>query len=128
MGDLSRNFSRDEFACKCGCGYSAISPKLIDLLQTIRGYIGVPMTILSGCRCEEHNKDVGGVEFSQHLYGRAADIYTPMGAQPFFEAVKKLYKMGAIPTLGHAQLYLRQNFVHLDVRANKTRTIREWRG
>jgi uncharacterized protein YcbK (DUF882 family) len=128
MGDLSRHFSRHEFACKCGCGFNAVSPKLIDLLQTIRGYIGVPMTVTSGCRCEEHNAYVGGVRDSQHLYGRAADIYTPIGAQAFFEAVKKLYRMGAIPTLGHAQLYLKQNFVHLDVRVNKTKTVRAWKG
>jgi uncharacterized protein YcbK (DUF882 family) len=86
------------------------------------------MTVLSGCRCEDHNRAVGGVENSQHVYGRAADIYVPMGAAEFFRVIEKLYKMGAIPALGHAQLYLRQNFVHLDVRANKTKTVRAWKG
>ena len=128
MGDLSKNFSRHEFACKCECGFSAISQKLVDMLQTIRSYTGQPMRVTSGCRCPEHNAEVGGVRYSQHQYGRDADIVSPLGADAFFEAVKKLYKMGAIPALGHAQLYQKQNFVHLDVRANKTRTIREWRG
>lgn len=74
MGDLSENFSRHEFACKCGCGFDTVDADLLDLLQRIRSHFGEPITITSACRCPERNKKVGGAANSQHLYGRAADI------------------------------------------------------
>lgn len=39
-----------------------------------RGFDGKPVTILSGWRCPELNKAVGGAEDSQHMKGEAADI------------------------------------------------------
>ena len=36
MGDLTDNFSRSEFACKCGCGADAISLDLVERLQLLR--------------------------------------------------------------------------------------------
>ena len=73
MGDISKHFSRSEFACKCGCGFDTVDVELIENLQAIRSALG-PVTITSGCRCFEYNKKVGGSANSQHLYGRAADI------------------------------------------------------
>lgn len=43
------------------------------ILQPLRNYIGVPVTITSGYRSAEVNKAVGGVPSSQHLTGCAAD-------------------------------------------------------
>jgi len=74
MGDLSEHFSRKEFACQCGCGSDQISAELISKLEMTRLMYGKPMKISSGIRCEGHNKDVGGVENSTHIYGWAADI------------------------------------------------------
>ena len=45
MGDLSANFNRAEFACKCGCGFDTVDAKLIDYVQQIREYFAVPITI-----------------------------------------------------------------------------------
>jgi len=50
MGDLSKNFSRYEVQCSCGCGASWVSPKLIEKLQHVRDVVGKPMTITSGVR------------------------------------------------------------------------------
>ena len=76
MAKISENFDSSEFKCKC-CGElpkGGMNHKLIDLLQTIRENIGASITIMSGYRCEAHNKKVGGVKNSQHCLGTAADI------------------------------------------------------
>lgn len=78
MGDLSQHFSRSEFACHCGCGFGLggkdVSAELVRILELIRARFDTPITILSGCRCKQHNRKVGGAPYSQHLRGRAADI------------------------------------------------------
>lgn len=83
MGDLSDDFSRSEFACKCGCGFDTVDYILVEYLQSIRDYFGARVTITSGCRCVDYNE---GVQIenvpryipysstSTHIYGRAADI------------------------------------------------------
>lgn len=68
------NFTRDEFACKCGCGYNTIDYELLEVLEDVRAYFGNPVYINSGCRCISHNHIVGGSTHSQHLYGRAVDF------------------------------------------------------
>ncbi len=74
MGDISKHFNRSEFACKCGCGFSTVDVKLLEILETVRTYFGKPVTINSACRCEEHNAKVGGAKGSKHKLGIAADI------------------------------------------------------
>jgi len=77
MGDLSKNFSRKEFECKCGCGFSTVDPTLVIFLQKVRNDIKRPIIILSGCRCPDYNLLVGGTPNSFHTQGKAADIYSP---------------------------------------------------
>lgn len=75
MGDLSPNFDRSEFRCKCGaCRCDTVDAALLDVLEDVRQYFNAPVKINSGHRCKEHNRAVGGSVNSQHLYGRAADI------------------------------------------------------
>ena len=74
MGDISAHFNRSEFACRCGCGFDTVDTVLLEKLEIIRNHFDVPIKINSGCRCEAHNKAVGGSKNSKHLYGRAADI------------------------------------------------------
>ncbi len=75
MGDLSKNFSRREFACKCGCGYDDISPRVVEALQKIRDRFGRPVKVHSGCRCQKHNRSLKAASpYSRHLIGLAADI------------------------------------------------------
>ena len=80
---LTEHFYRDEFACRCGCGFDTVDTELVKFLQASRDHFGKPHTIISGCRCPEYNsrKEVGGKENSQHLYGRAAD-YVVEGVSP----------------------------------------------
>jgi uncharacterized protein YcbK (DUF882 family) len=72
--NLSRNFSREEFACKCGCGFDTVDVELLSILQRVRDHFAVPVTITSGCRCPTHNRAVNGAPDSWHMKGRAADI------------------------------------------------------
>ena len=74
MGDISEHFNRSEFACKCGCGFDTVDIELLEILETIRHRFMRPVKINSGCRCQSHNKIVGGTADSQHTKGRAADF------------------------------------------------------
>ena len=47
------------------------------ILQPLRDFFGVPITISSGYRCAALNKAVGGSSSSQHMTGEAADIQIP---------------------------------------------------
>lgn len=74
MGDLSKHFSRHEFACPCGCGFDTVDAELLDVLERARAAFARPIIITSGARCHSHNLVVGGQLDSQHLVGKAADI------------------------------------------------------
>lgn len=70
------HFSKDEFTCKCGCGLNNIDKRLVQILEDIRYYFGgKPIIITSGTRCDKHNAEVGGVQGSRHLIGKAVDFY-----------------------------------------------------
>lgn len=77
MGDLTHNFSRHEFACKCGCGFDDVDDNLVIVLQLIRETANMPIYILSGCRCPPHNIAVRGMIDSYHKSGKAADWRIP---------------------------------------------------
>lgn len=67
-------FTRDEMACKCGCGFNTVDYELATVLDDVREHFGRPTTINSGCRCETHNTNVGGAAKSVHKTGQAADF------------------------------------------------------
>lgn len=83
MGDLTRNISKSEFACQCGCGVEIANYELVNVLQemcfhfaTKLGVQKVVFYINSGCRCVDHNKAEGGSSGSRHTYPHfdAADV------------------------------------------------------
>lgn len=78
-------FTREEFRCQCKgkyCNGFPVEPqeKLVRTVNEIRKRLGVPVTIVesggSGVRCEIHNRNVGGVENSDHKTGNAADLHS----------------------------------------------------
>ena len=125
MAHNTKNFKVAEFACK-HCGQNLIDQRVIDMAQTIRDALGVPVRINSGYRCEIHNKNVGGVQKkfnkngklitkgSNHIYGLAADLSCSLGAVKMFDTVKKLHADGKLPDLDYCILYNRKNFIHID--------------
>ena len=105
MAKDTTNFKVSEFSCKCGCGFNIIDQRVLNIAQTIRDALGVPVKVNSGCRCEKHNKNVGGVNGSKHIKGLAADLSCSLGAAKMFETVKKLQSEGKLPDLDYCIRY-----------------------
>lgn len=116
--NLSANFKVKEFACNDGSDVVFVSPALVDVLQNIRNHFGKSVIINSGYRTVTYNKKVGGATYSQHLYGTAADIRIS-GVSPKQIAQ---YAETLLPNTGGIGIY--KNFVHVDVRKNRSR----WNG
>ena len=116
MGDISRNFSRKEFACKgidC-CEQSApVHPDLVEGLQQLRDLAGVALRVNSGFRCNKHNRKIDGSQESFHTLGMAADIaceeLTPRQIAALAERID-VFCQGGIG------VYV--SWVHVDVRKN----------
>lgn len=115
---LSTNFRVKEFACTDGSDPIFIDSDLVNILQKIRNHFGKSVTITSAYRTPGKNKAVGGQTYSQHLYGRAADIKVK-GVAPKTVAAyaeKLLVNKGGIGTYS--------TFTHIDTRTTKAR----WKG
>ena len=70
---LSKNFTREEFKCPCGCTRQMVDSELVEKMQAVREKLGKPIKITSGYRCIPHNAAVKGSSGSKHRYGMAAD-------------------------------------------------------
>lgn len=90
----------------------------MEVLQKIRTHFGRAVTITSAYRTPTHNKSVGGTTYSQHQYGKAADIKIA-GVSPKKVAA---YAETLLPRSGGIGIY--NTFTHIDVRATKSR----WNG
>jgi len=115
MGDLSKNFSRYEFACqgKNCCRHSApVHPDLIIALQQLCDKLGRSLKINSGFRCNKHNLEEGGEPGSYHTLAMAADVACPKGLsiQDFLAAAE------SIPLFRQGGIGVYPNRLHLDVR------------
>lgn len=73
-----QNFTEAEFACKCKTycnGYPArVQRQLVEVAQRTRNHFASAVIVSSGVRCNQHNRNVGGVSNSRHLTGRAMDF------------------------------------------------------
>ena len=123
MGDLSRDFSRPEFACRDGCGASVVSPRLVEKLQAMRDQIGRPIGIRSGARCRVWNEHEGGKGDSAHLcvpaegeLCEAADLAAPDSATRF-DLIE------AAVVAGIRRIGIGKTFVHVDVDAAKDQDV-----
>jgi len=115
MGDISEHFDREEFACKCGCGFDTVDVELIDVLEKVRTYFDVPVIINSACRCDVHNEREGGSSKSQHKYGRAADIVVNLVGPAL---VQDFLRSEYPDSLG---IGCYSTFTHIDTRKGKAR-------
>ena len=146
MGDLSHNFSRSEFECKCSYPECIHTPVDIELVMVIQDAIDhfehlesqrapdlerIAAHINSGYRCAKHNDDVTDGEGSGvHTFGIAADIWLeyvyPLGPRAripqtdladYFEAkYPDKYGIGRYPRMTQSQ-----ERTHIDVRKQKAR-------
>lgn len=115
---ISLNFKIKEFACKDGTDTVFIDSELVTVLQDLRTHFKKPITVNSGYRTDKYNNKIGGAKYSQHKYGNASDIkvkgITPIEVYNYLD--------GKYPNSYGIGLY--KNFVHIDVRPNKSR----WKG
>lgn len=120
MGDLSKNFSKSEFACP-HCKTTFVTKELVDALQELRDLAMAAVRTLSTYRCALHNKKIGGAPNSLHMAGKAADIQIDgLNVVEVAELAKKVpaFKEGGIG------IYPQEHFVHVDVREKKARWAR----
>ena len=124
MGDLSKNFSRYEVQCSCGCGASWVSPKLIEKLQHVRDVVNKPITITSGVRCESFNASIKASMNSSHIpdgfgIGNAVDIActTSKHGYELIQVAQKFFNRIGISSGVYG------GFVHLDVDREKVQEV-----
>ena len=116
---VTPHFKVREFACNDGSDPVFISQALADILENIRVHFGKPVHINSGYRTVSYNKTVSGSSStSQHCNGLACDFWVE-GVAPV-----EVYEYCESLLRNHGGLGLYDSFVHMDVRAAKSR----WRG
>jgi len=74
---LSKDFVRAQFACKCGCGFDTVDYNLIVVLQTLVDRSGRKIDVVAGCRCPRESKKYNGSPGNAHEKGRGAIISIP---------------------------------------------------
>ena len=123
MASDTKNFKVSEFDCKnCPCGGSNnIKQETIDLAQKIRDYIGLPMIITSGSRCDkkqahlQRTNENAAKGRSAHQDGEAFDfIIEGMTAEEIGAKIKEMYNKGLIPELQYSYL-ISKTAVHVGI-------------
>lgn len=108
-------FDPEEVRCKCGGRYCsgfphAVQPKLMQIADRARRWSGNPIQIISGLRCETHNRNEKGVWNSQHMFGEALDVFfygkTPGEALAWLQAQ---------PDVRYAYIIEGSSNIHFDI-------------
>jgi len=106
-------FTPKEFTCKCTgfCDHpSVIAMDVVAKLDRIRDLIGKPISILSGTRCESHNRRFGGKARSAHVprngVSYAVDVRCPDSAFRF------AFLTAALPIF--KRIGIGKDFIHVD--------------
>ena len=123
---LSEHFKVREFFCRDGSDPVFIDTELVEILEKIRTHFNKPVTITSGFRTAAYNATVAkAAKYSQHLYGKAADIRVAgVTVEQLAAYAEKL-----LPDTGGIGRYPVRSgrptgWVHVDVRTVKSR----WKG
>lgn len=119
MSRVSKNISRHELACHCGCGFDSMDVETIKVVQDCCAHFEkelccdkVVLIVNSASRCFGYNSSIGSNDNSQHPKARAIDFQI-VGVSPqmiysyLSEAHQNKYGIG-----------LYQTFVHLDTRTD----------
>jgi len=100
-----KDFKRNEFDCRC-CGKNNINMDFLEKLQLARTYAGIPFVVISGCRCDTHNKEVGGKHTSDHLTGEGADIRV-------INPIERFAVLDSAIAAGFRRIGIGRGFIHL---------------
>ena len=109
----SEHFAMCEYQCDCGGMYCAGFPELMEeallaQVENLRNRLGRPVIITSGVRCGPRNEEVGGVAWSFHKRGAAADLYSPGVPVGTLAALAKDCGLNILP-------YYRDGYVHVEI-------------
>jgi uncharacterized protein YcbK (DUF882 family) len=118
MGDLSKDFSRSEYACRCGCGFDTVDVELNRVMQDLRDHYGRRITITGPNRCFTKNINTkGAARDSQHQFGKANDfVVDGISTEDVFDYLNLKY-----PSRYGIGLYADPARVHLDIRPYRAR-------
>lgn len=116
MSLLTKNFTSEEMACKCGCKQERMDMSFMLKLQEARNMAGVSFSIASGYRCAKHNAEVGGVDDSAHTAGRAADVFTP-------DSHARYIVLKALLGVGFKRIGVAGSFIHCDTDDTKAAEV-----
>ena len=108
-------FSESEFSCKC-CGKNNAKHELKVMLDTAREEANIPFVINSGCRCEKHNKTVGGRATSSHLNGTAVDLRVRNSRERHIILEALIYA-------GFKRIGIADSFIHVDIDKSKSQRV-----
>lgn len=88
-------------------------------LEIVRAHFNVPVTINSGYRNLEYNRNIGSKDTSQHVKGTAADIVV-QGVSPdeVADAIEFLISTGMLKEGGVGRY---NTFTHYDIRGSRAR-------
>ena len=86
------------------------------MLDMAREKAGIPFVLNSACRCEEHNKRVGGRPTSSHLKGVAVDIRASNSRERHIIVSALLYA-------GFNRIGVAGSFVHTDNDKRKSQNV-----
>ncbi len=134
MGDLTRNLSRSEFMCPCGCETDTADFDLINELQNIVDHfiekypdmeIGIHLN--SANRCKSYNATIPGASpKSKHIQYQAVDFF-------IYDKLTGDYRKGIKIDPDEVSAYLLKTYpekfgigqyrgrTHFDIRQNKAR-------
>lgn len=113
---VSKHYQSISFDCHCHfdtCKVTYLDTDLLDYLEKKSDLFLAPIRIISGFRCVQHNRDVGGKIGSIHLIGKAADIQIHG-----YDMIKIADQFEDSWGLGR---YPGRHFLHCDVRGYKAR-------
>jgi hypothetical protein len=114
----SAHFSFTEVRCRCNGRFAScrriwMTRATLQMMESYRTKSKQALTVVSGCRCPSHNKEVGGSPTSRHPMGLACDV------QPRFSvATVKGWKVAT--HIGYGSVS--KKVVHIDLGKGATKT------
>ena len=119
---ITKHFNVNEFRCKCGKAHNIVlDTSLVDMLEKLFTKLGCSKIIVnSGYRCTSHDKTVGGNGKGQHTLGKAADVVCYDKNGKIIDARIVCCAAQDLNFKGIANISLRYQATHLDVRTSGT--------
>ena len=112
-----KNYFKDsELQCTCGCNKNNFQTETKMMLNVARERAGIPFIVNSACRCDFHNKLVGGSPTSSHLKGVAVDIRV-------INSNHRLIIASALLYAGFKRIGIANGFIHADNDTRKTQEV-----